>query len=122
MRKLITGLSRRASRLWENSGTPAPNHEGLSVSAYLPKMLPTDRLDSIVAVHGLGGHAMNTWTHKSSKKMWLRDFLPETMPDARIMTFGYDARVLNSRNILGLLENAENLLADLWSHRSSADV
>jgi hypothetical protein len=77
---------------------------------------------SIVAIHGLGGHAMNTWTHRPSKKMWLRDFLPGDIPNARVMTFGYDARVIDSRSVLGLMENAENLLVDLQSRRSSADV
>lgn len=50
---------------------------------------------SIVAVHGLGGHLFRTWTHKS-QCCWLRDLLPEDIPDARIMTFGYDANVIGS--------------------------
>lgn len=39
--------------------------------------------NSIVAVHGLGGDAVNTWTHPKSKAFWLKDFLPQQMPDAR---------------------------------------
>ncbi|KGO73482.1 hypothetical protein PEX1_093050 [Penicillium expansum] len=49
----------------------------------------------IVAVHGLGGHLLRTWTHKS-QCCWLRDLLPVDIPDARIMTFGYDAKVIGS--------------------------
>ncbi|KAJ9496115.1 hypothetical protein H2202_008361 [Exophiala xenobiotica] len=45
----------------------------------------------IVAVHGLGGDAIDTWTHPKSKAFWLKDFLPQQVPDARIMTFGYNA-------------------------------
>ena len=44
-----------------------------------------------MAVHGLGGDAINTKTHPKSKKFWLKDFLPQQIPDARIMTFGYNA-------------------------------
>src|SRR5277367_3733735 len=37
----------------------------------------------IVAVHGLGGDAYKTWTHENGK-LWLRDFLPDQLPGARI--------------------------------------
>lgn len=47
---------------------------------------------SIVAVHGLGGDSYATWT--TEKTLWLRDLLPKSRKfnNARIMTFGYDAR------------------------------
>ena len=77
---------------------------------------------SIVAVHGLGGHAMRTWTHAATEKLWLRDFLPLAIPNARIMTFGYDSRVVNSRSILGIMENANSLLTHLGNIRDSQDL
>jgi hypothetical protein len=46
-----------------------------------------------VAVYGLGGDAFTTWTHPKSKAFWSKDFLPQQIPDARIMTFGYNADV-----------------------------
>jgi hypothetical protein len=48
-------------------------------------------------VHGLNGKARETWEDEQSGVLWLEDFLPETMPDARIMTFGYDSSLLLSR-------------------------
>jgi hypothetical protein len=77
---------------------------------------------SIVAVHGLGGHPMRTWTHASTGKLWLQDFLPLAIPNARIMTFGYDAKVVNSRSIIGMMENANSLLTHLCNHRNSPDL
>ena len=77
---------------------------------------------SIVAVHGLGGHAMKTWTHAATEKLWLRDFLPLAIPNARIMTFGYDSRVVDSRSILGIMENANSLLTHLGNYRNSRDL
>ena len=47
----------------------------------------------VVAIHGLRGHRINTWTHSSSGKLWLRDFLPAQLPRACIWTFGYDAEI-----------------------------
>jgi hypothetical protein len=84
-------------------------------------MLTLETSFSIVAVHGLGGHAIKTWTSRNGKQ-WLKDFLPKDTPDARIMTFGYDARVLDSRSVIGMMENANNLLTNLRFRRSSLEV
>ena len=56
---------------------------------------------------------MGTWTHASTGKLWLRDFLPHTIPNARIMTFGYDSRVAGSKSVVGMMENANSLLTQL---------
>ena len=45
---------------------------------------------SIVAVHGLDGHLEKSWTADNGV-LWLRDLLPERIPHARILTYGYDA-------------------------------
>ena len=65
---------------------------------------------------------MRTWTHAVTGKLWLRDFLPLAIPNARIMTFGYDARVVDSRSIIGMMENANNLLTQLCIYRNSRDL
>ncbi|KAM3533696.1 hypothetical protein MY4038_003011 [Beauveria bassiana] len=44
----------------------------------------------IVALHGLNGHREKTWT-ASNGVHWLRDLLPEDLPQARILCWGYDA-------------------------------
>ncbi|KAK4195514.1 hypothetical protein QBC40DRAFT_315968 [Triangularia verruculosa] len=39
----------------------------------------------IVAVHGLRGHAINTWTSSApGAVMWIRDFIPAEFPNARV--------------------------------------
>ena len=48
----------------------------------------------MVAIHGLGGHPHSTWmatNDRGEEKLWLRDFLPDDLPKARIMTFGYSS-------------------------------
>ncbi|OCH87497.1 kinase-like protein [Obba rivulosa] len=54
-----------------------------------------DRFD-IIAIHGLTGHAFDTWQDYNSSFMWLRDCLPECFPDARILLYGYSADILSS--------------------------
>ncbi|KAF8519406.1 hypothetical protein BU17DRAFT_47785, partial [Hysterangium stoloniferum] len=46
---------------------------------------------SIVAIHGLDGHREASFTAPNGV-LWLRDLLPEALPTARILTYGYDAR------------------------------
>ncbi|ETS83166.1 hypothetical protein PFICI_05042 [Pestalotiopsis fici W106-1] len=70
----------------------------------------------IVAVHGLdplGGksHAEATWT--AGKSLWLRDFLPERLPKARILLFDYNANVAFQTSTAGVLEQAASLLNQL---------
>jgi hypothetical protein len=65
---------------------------------------------SIVAVHGLNGDAFRTWTDKASDCLWLKDFLPEKFPRARISTFGYDSRLAFSGSMAGLDDFALDLL------------
>ena len=50
-------------------------------------------LFSIVFVHGLQGHATETWA--TSRLCWPKDLLPTDLPAARIMTFEYNTLVLN---------------------------
>ncbi|KAF8526196.1 hypothetical protein BU17DRAFT_40873, partial [Hysterangium stoloniferum] len=44
----------------------------------------------IVAIHGLDGHREASFTADNGI-LWLRDLLPEALPSARILTYGYDA-------------------------------
>ncbi|KAM5544196.1 hypothetical protein V8D89_001856 [Ganoderma adspersum] len=50
----------------------------------------------IVALHGLNGHAIRSWEYHEhgTTFMWLRDSLPERVPGARIMVYGYNANVV----------------------------
>jgi hypothetical protein len=82
-------------------------------------LMLTERL-SIVAVHGLNPtnetfHAEDTW--KSGDKLWLRDFLPELLPRARVLLFGYNSNVAFASSTAGVREQAENLLNRLWLKR-----
>ena len=78
---------------------------------------------SIVAVHGLNGHAFETWTTEKSKVFWLGDnqMLPKALKTARILTFGYNAQVtslLGSTSSDRVLQHAQNLVAQLEADRA----
>src|SRR5438552_5885820 len=82
-------------------------------------------LSSIVFIHGLSGNRETTWTHKVSKICWPEHLLPESLPKARIMTFGYDADVSNllgsvSQNRVG--NHAGNLVSALANKRDMTET
>ena len=70
-------------------------------------------------MRGLGGHAMRTWTHTATEKLWLRGVLLLTIPNARIM---HGSRAVDSRNILRIIEIANSLLTRLGNYRNSLDL
>ncbi len=56
--------------------------------------------------------------------MWPRDLLPQDVPQARILTFGYDASVINffdSTSHSSIFQHALNLLQDLQRKRNTDD-
>lgn len=88
----------------------------------------------IVAVHGLGGDSMSTWT--CDGHIWLKDFLPQALesppPDyaygpkdskaVRVMTFGYDANVFTKAASQRSFTFAEDLLSQLKDRRGGEAV
>ena len=60
-------------------------------------------------VHGLGAKSLDNW--KKGAHVWIRDDLPNHIPSARIMTFGYDADVIGNDATFGRIRDfAKQLL------------
>ncbi|OJZ87092.1 hypothetical protein ASPFODRAFT_205968 [Aspergillus luchuensis CBS 106.47] len=78
----------------------------------------------IVAVHGLNpkskkNHAEKTW--ESNGKLWLRDFLPQQLPRARIFLFSYNSKVAIQSSAAGVREQAHVLLDRLRLEREKCE-
>ena len=53
---------------------------------------PADRAVDIIFIHGLGGTSLRTWCRdRDLDNLWPRLWLHQEIPDARILTFGYNA-------------------------------
>jgi hypothetical protein len=74
----------------------------------------------IVAVHGLGGQRLRTWKNNKGE-IWLQDWLPTSLPGARIYTYGYNSDPVFSNSKFGIDDFARRLLADLL-HRPDGKV
>jgi hypothetical protein len=75
----------------------------------------------IVAIHGITGDAFKTWTHENGTN-WLRDFLPNAFPGARVFSFGYPAEVFWSRSDGDIDSFARSLLEGLKRERRQLKV
>ncbi|GFP53804.1 hypothetical protein TASIC1_0003018200 [Trichoderma asperellum] len=72
----------------------------------------------IIAVTGLAGHAFGSWKSKKEPDMWLRDFLPEAIPNARILTYGYDTKLPGSQSEASIPDLSRRLLESIKTIRS----
>ncbi|KAL8365058.1 hypothetical protein RB595_004057 [Gaeumannomyces hyphopodioides] len=52
----------------------------------------------VIAVPGLGSHALGSWKSPNSDDVWLRDFLPKDMPNIRVLLYGYDTTLPGCRS------------------------
>ena len=76
---------------------------------------------SIVAVHGLNGNAIKTWS--KGERCWLNDpnLLPKYIPSARVLAYGYNANVFGIKGRAtssdGIMQHAQTLVAELAADR-----
>ncbi|RHZ43372.1 LipA and NB-ARC domain protein [Aspergillus thermomutatus] len=96
-------------------------HDPANTSATDEKSWDNNIVFDLVAIHGLNGDPMHTWTHTETAVMWLRDLLPAAIPDIRIMTFGYNARFKNFTAQQDLRSISLKLLAELVDLRTTED-
>ncbi|RAH45013.1 LipA and NB-ARC domain protein [Aspergillus brunneoviolaceus CBS 621.78] len=80
-------------------------------------------LVDIVFVHGLNGHAYNTWASKNNGTFWPADLLPEVLGPSRvrILTYGYNANVTaftDGASKDRLHNHAETLASGLAANRN----
>ncbi|KAF2877237.1 hypothetical protein BDV95DRAFT_601651 [Massariosphaeria phaeospora] len=73
----------------------------------------------ILFVHGLGGHAIGSWT-ASNGRCWPRDMLGNDVENTRIISFGYEASLTQDTSTSRLSDFGEQLLGQLGILRDSA--
>lgn len=76
-------------------------------------------------MHGLNGDREKTWWAETAARPWPETLLPAKVPNARILTFGYDAYITNwkglvSENRIG--NHSMNLLTAVATFREDDDT
>ncbi|KAL5349520.1 hypothetical protein ACLOAV_005815 [Pseudogymnoascus australis] len=75
-----------------------------------PLSAPEEPDVEVIAVTGLAGHAFGSWKPRGSPYMWLRDFLPAEIPNARILTYGYDTKLPGSQSTASIVDLSRKFL------------
>jgi hypothetical protein len=94
----------------------------------IPRTRLADRSCSIVFVHGLTGSRLSTWTSKESKTVWPKTLLSNNIPNARILTLGYDADVVNywapasQKRVKEHAKDLNNALCDLRDTTNTVSI
>jgi hypothetical protein len=76
-------------------------------------------------VQGLGADPYWTWVSKGDTQqqaLWLRDFLPVDIPNARIASWGYNSNYRHDAPVIGLNACGTDLLVALSHHRKGEQV
>lgn len=71
-------------------------------------------------IHGLTGDREKTWSYGDAQP-WPALLLPTALPEARVLTFGYDAYVTDLGGVVSknrVANHAMNLITSLATHRS----
>lgn len=69
-----------------------------------------DAVVDIIAIPGLGSHAIGGFKAKTGNNVWLRDFLPDDIPTARVLTYGYDTTVAEPNSKYSITDLAKAFL------------
>ncbi|KAI8175911.1 Vegetative incompatibility protein HET-E-1 [Colletotrichum sp. SAR 10_75] len=75
----------------------------------------------IVAIHGLNGHYLKTWTDEKTGTNWLKSFVPQIVPVARVMSFWYNSTVQFSKSTSDIDVFSDQLLEGLLAERESIE-
>lgn len=112
----IQEIHRPAEDLWKIESVHPIDRKTRNASQQMLKS------HSIVAVHGLNGHSLQTWTTKDNI-CWLSDnkLLPKYIKQARVLVWGYNANTHSTSKSTAssnhILDHAQTLVAQLQADR-----
>lgn len=71
---------------------------------------------------GLGSHAIGAFKAKDGNNVWLRDFLPEDIPTARVLVYGYDTTITKGNAKHSISNLAMAFLDSVKAFRDATEV
>lgn len=71
----------------------------------------------IISIPGLGSHPIGSF--KGEDGVWIREFLPEDLPSARILAYGYDTSILDRNTKQSISDLAKAFLSSIRAFRSA---
>ncbi|KFZ25366.1 hypothetical protein V502_00151 [Pseudogymnoascus sp. VKM F-4520 (FW-2644)] len=118
----FSALELESSKRARSPSAPNPESSKQALGPSVVAPVVNARVD-IIFLHGLTGHREKTWTATGEDEPWPKSLLPKDLLTARIITYGYDADVVNLTRVAGhntVREHATNLINDLAALRRDA--
>ena len=82
---------------------------------FTPLYTPEEDIEAdIIAINT--GHAFGSWA--ASRDMWLRDFLPNDLPKARVLLYGYNSNLAGSQSNNIISDFTKNFVVKFHTMRS----
>ncbi|KAF9879053.1 ankyrin repeat protein [Colletotrichum karsti] len=75
----------------------------------------------IVAIHGLNGHYLNTWTDEETGINWVEEHIHRIVPVSRVMSFWYNSTLQFSKSTSDVGVFSDQLLENLHAKRKSIE-
>ncbi|KAK7967596.1 uncharacterized protein PG986_001873 [Apiospora aurea] len=99
-----------------------PTEQRLGLHKLVPAEGTTDTTTlDVIAIHGLDTESPRTWIYEKNGTQvhWLRDsdILPAAIPEARIYTYDWNAKVFDHAPVQTLLGHADNSLGQVAAER-----
>jgi hypothetical protein len=88
-------LAREPRTVPQTTQRTRPDHRtGFWVAPELSQNARNRRGVDVIAIHGVGAHAIDTWTHRTKDVNWLIDerMLRHDVPNAHVMIYGYESQ------------------------------
>ncbi|WQF88920.1 Putative P-loop containing nucleoside triphosphate hydrolase, alpha/Beta hydrolase [Colletotrichum destructivum] len=80
----------------------------------------TEAID-IIAIHGLNGDYLRTWTDEATGTNWLKDHVTRIVPASRVMSFSYNSKLQFSKSTSDVLDFGDQLLECLLAERETVE-
>ncbi|KAI9720681.1 MAG: hypothetical protein M1835_004022 [Candelina submexicana] len=104
--------------------TPTTTQKTFGLKVLYEPASPSGAVTDICFVHGLTGGWDTTWTAEDSTEPWPKTLLSQDISDVRILSWGYDADIINLWNPASnnrVANHAQNLNGDLARKRDESE-
>ena len=71
----------------------------------------------LIAVPGLGSHALGSFKSSGGFEVWLRDFLPRDIPSIRVLLYGYDTTLAGNESKSSIHDLSKSFLESVRAFR-----
>ncbi|KFY69494.1 hypothetical protein V496_00200 [Pseudogymnoascus sp. VKM F-4515 (FW-2607)] len=73
----------------------------------------------ILSISGLGGHPVGSFKDRDGHHIWLRDSLPQDIPKARVLVYGYDTSLVDPNTKNSITDLAKTFLSTVKAFRTA---